>query len=356
MRVAVTGVTGNVGVAVLHALNATTSIDEVVGLSRRPPPRSEPFENMEWVQVDLSGVAAEKTLADAFAGADAVVHLAVAFQPMRDREYLREVNVEGTRRVMRAGANAGVAHIVHMSSGGVYAPGSYGREVDEFWPRTGVPTSTYSVDKAAAERVLDEFEATRPGVVVTRLRPGLIGRFEFGSALLRYALPDVIPSAVADHIPVLPIDRTFAVPAVHTDDVADAIVRVLERGVPGPFNLGAPTSVGAQDVARALGARIVPVPARVLSRAVQAGFAAHVLPIHHGWVDLAFATPMLDASRARRELGWHPAMDGPAVLAETVRGVRRGGSAPSAPLRERTIGDRVRSFARRGFVSRGRRS
>src|SRR3712207_7598954 len=50
------------------------------------------------------------------AGVDAVVHLAWALQPGRRPEDLHRVNVEGTQRVVRAAAAAGVAQFVHMSS------------------------------------------------------------------------------------------------------------------------------------------------------------------------------------------------------------------------------------------------
>lgn len=353
MRIAITGATGNVGTALLRTLG---NEHVVVGLAHRRPADIEPYDRATWVSVDLSATDSESVLAEAFSTVDAVVHLAVAFQPMRERGYLRAVNVEGTARVSRACATAGVGHLVHMSSGGIYAPGAYGVAVDEQWPRSGVSTSTYSVDKAAAEAVLDEFEQMHPDVAVSRLRPGLIGQFEFGSAVLRYALPDIVPSVVVDHLPFLPIDEKFTVPAVHSGDVADAVIRVLDRRAPGPFNLAAPTAVVARDVADALGARMVPTPSRVLSAAVRAGFSAHLLPIHHGWVDLAFATPMLDASRARQELLWQPSLDGPDVLRDTVRGMRERAHTDSPPMRQRTIADQVRSFARRGFVSRGKPS
>ena len=159
-----------------------------------------------------------------------------------------------------------------------------------------------------------------------------------------------------DVVPFLPIDRSFVVPAVHSDDVADAVVKVLQRRASGPFNLAAPTPVRAETVADAFGVRIVPTPKRVLSAAVRVGFTAHVLPIHHGWVELAFATPLLNATRARDELGWQARKDGPAVLRETVRGMQDRAFGDGPPMRKRTVSDTVRSFVRRGFVSRGRPS
>ena len=94
-------------------------------------------------------------LRDAFAGADAVVHLAWGFQPSHDLAYLEELGVGGTRRVLEAVTAASVPHLVHMSSLGAYSPRQGDHPVDESWARDGVPTSPYSQHKAAAERLLD---------------------------------------------------------------------------------------------------------------------------------------------------------------------------------------------------------
>ena len=88
-------------------------------------------------------------------------------------------------------------HLVHMSSVGAYSPKRDDAPVDETWPTDGVPTSTYSRHKAAAERLLDELEVDAPDVTVTRLRPGIIGQRGAGSALLRYGLPGHRPGRAA---------------------------------------------------------------------------------------------------------------------------------------------------------------
>ncbi|MBM7241605.1 NAD-dependent epimerase/dehydratase family protein [Rhodococcus fascians] len=355
MRIVVVGATGNVGTALLRTLVRDRPGDSILAIARRPPDLNPYAEQVDWVPLDLTSDSASYELRALFQGADAVVHLAIAFQPMRDREYLRAVNVDAVKTVSRVCAEAKVPHLVHMSSGGVYAPGSYGVEVDESWPRTGVPSSTYSMDKAAAEIVLDEIEDAHADVAVARIRPGLIGQYKFGSALLRYALPDVVPSGMVDHLPILPIDRSFAVPAIHSDDVADALVRVLDRRATGPYNLGGTTPVRADDVAEAFESRILPVPHRVLSVAARVGFDTRLSAVHHGWVDLAFATPMLNTDRARRDLDWTPRLDGPDVAREIIRGMRDNVGASTTSLRSRTAKDRLRAFGRRGFISSAKR-
>ncbi len=349
MRVAITGATGNVGTALLRRLESENV--DVVGIARRRPPATSPYDGASWHEVDIADDDAEERLAPLFTGVDAVVHLAIGFQPMREREYLKRIAVDGTAAVAKAAVRAGVPRLVHMSSSGVYSSGAYGVKVDEFWPRDGVARSTYSVDKAAAERELDSVES-ESDLAIVRLRPGMVGQFDFGSAMLRYFLPDLVPSWVVDHVPVLPMDRSIVLPAVATADVADAIVLALGATSRGAFNLAAPTPVRYGDFEKTLGARSVPVPWSVMRTAADLSFTARLQSVHPGWVDLAYGTPLVDTGRAERELGWTPTLDGPEVLAETVRGLRRRGSGASAPLRERTVKDRIGSLVKRGSLSR----
>ena len=162
MRVAIVGATGNTGTAVLEALAATPEVTEVVGIARRMPDTTvAPYDGCDWRSIDVAAASPEgeaiARLADAFEGADAVIHLAWLIQPNTERELLRRVNVDGTRRVTEAVARAGVPHLVVASSVGAYSPDDTDDEAtrrDESWPTGGVRTSHYSVDKAAQEQVL----------------------------------------------------------------------------------------------------------------------------------------------------------------------------------------------------------
>jgi UDP-glucose 4-epimerase len=339
MKVAVTGASGNVGTALLRRLTAPEAgVAEIRGLARRSPPDVAPWSEVRWHLTDLGEAASEEVLAEFMDGVDAVVHLAWALQPGRYPDALRRVNVDGTRRVARAAAAAGAGHFVHLSSIGAYSPGAVGQRVTEDWPTTGVPSSQYSRDKSDAERVVREVMARHPDTTLTVVRPTLVLQPEASSEIGRYFLGPLLfgaarllPGAVARLLP-LPLP-SVAVSFIHADDVADALVRMLDRRAPGPFNLGSEPVLDSAAIARALGTVRVPVPALALRTALQAAFTAHVVPTEPGWLDMGTSLPALDSSRARRLLDWAPIHSSDEVLAQFVAALGRGEGAPGPLLR-----------------------
>lgn len=345
MRIVITGASGNVGTALLRRLTGPQEGHELVGICRRPPPPGPPYASARWVALDLA-VAGPDALAPVFAGADAVVHLAWGFQPARDAGYLGRLGVDGTRAVVSAAQAAGVPHLVHQSSVGAYSPGPK-EPVDESWPTEGIDTLPYSRHKVAAERILDEHEREHPGgTAVARMRPGLVVQRAAGSALLRYAVPPYVPAALLRHLPVLPLDRGFAVPLLHAADVADAIARVLQRGATGPFNLAADPPITRDVIARVLGARPVHLPMPALRAAADAAWRVRLQALDPGWLDLAAAVPLLDTARARRELGWAPRIPADEALREVLAGMADRAATASPALRPRSARAELAAIAR----------
>ncbi len=361
MRVVVTGATGNVGTTVVEHLLGSRDDVEVVGLARRVPgpATDDPYRGrLTWTGLDLSDDACRPALRAALRGADAVVHLAWGFQPSRDPDYLEELGVGGTRRVLETATEAQVPHLVHMSSVGAYSPRVDDLPVGEDYPTGGIRSSMYSRHKAAAEGLLDDHDAALAGggtgPAVARLRPGIVGQRQAGSALLRYGLPGLVPGRAVTLLPVLPLDRSLLVPVVHASDVADAVGRVLEQQATGAFNLAAPTPLTPADIASALGARHVHAPGRLLRTAVSASWQAHLQPLDPGWIDLALQVPLMDTRRARDELGWSAARAAVSTLEETVAGMRDSASGSTAALRPRSVARNLRERLSSGPVA-GRR-
>jgi UDP-glucose 4-epimerase len=334
MRIVVIGATGNVGTALLRALADEPAVDAIVGVARRAPAWSAP--KTTWARADV----ARDDLAELMTGADAVVHLAWLIQPSRDERVTHAVNVEGSARVFDAAAHAGVGSIVYASSIGAYAPGPKDRFVDESWPTTGVPSSFYARHKAAVERRLDAFERAHPDVRVVRLRPGLIFQRAAASEVRRLFIGPLLPGVLVRRalIPVVPHHPRLRVQAVHADDVADAYRRALVGSARGAFNVAADPVLDGQVVGRLLGARPVPVPARVLRAAADVAWRLRLQPTSPGWVDMGLAVPLMDCTRAQRELDWTPQRSAEEAFLELLDGLREGDGGPTPPLHRQAGG------------------
>ncbi|MEU0877301.1 NAD-dependent epimerase/dehydratase family protein [Lentzea sp. NPDC005914] len=329
MKVVVTGATGNVGTALLRRLAGEPDV-EVHGISRRPPASAPPYQGVAWTPVDIGQPGAEELLGVAFENADAVVHLAWLIQPSRDERALYRTNVAGSSRVFTAAAKAGVPHLVHMSSVGAYSPASKDRRVDELWPVDGVKSSFYSRHKAAVEHMLNQYETS---MLISRPRPGLILQADAASEIRDYFLGSLVPKALFRHrIPILPVPRDLVLQFVHSDDVADAIARILKQRLHGPVNLVAEPVITPRALADVLGGRHVAIPPRLLRLLANVTWRLRLQPTPPGWVDLALTAPLLDATRARTELGWQPAHDAQQTLEALVRGIGEGKHVPASPV------------------------
>jgi UDP-glucose 4-epimerase len=351
MKVAIVGATGNVGSALVRALERDERVREVVGVARRLPEQG-PAKVM-WRTADVATDALEPVLE----GADVVVHLAWLIQPEHDVAYLERVNVEGSRRVFEAAVRVGAGTIVHASSVGAYSPGPKDREgVDESFATDGIRTSPYSVQKAAVERILDAVEAAHPHVRVVRMRPALIFQRDAASEIRRYFLGPLVPNALLRRalVPVVPRTERLVFQAVHADDVADAYRRVIaERDVRGAFNVAADPVLDPDELGRILGARPVPVPARVLRGAADLAFRAHLVPASAGWVDMALGVPVMSTRRARTELGWNPSKTSGEALLELLGGLGDGAGGPTPPLDAHAGGRFRRREVQTGVGARG---
>jgi UDP-glucose 4-epimerase len=334
MRVVVTGASGNVGTSLLRALDGEAAVTSVLGLARRRPELE--LAKTTWATADV----AADDLTGHFRGADVVVHLAWLIQPSHDPFAMWRTNVVGTERVLAAASQAGVGAVVCASSVGAYSPGPKDRRVDEAWPTHGVTTSSYSRDKAYQERLLDLFERDHPQVRVVRLRPALTFKKEAASEIRRYFLGPLVPGSLAraDAIPVVPKVKRLRTQAVHADDVAQAYRLAVVGDARGPFNLAVDPVLDADALAAILHARPVRVPTGLLKAGAAATWRLHLQPVSTGWLDLALQSPLLDAGRARAELGWRPRRNATEAFQELLAGLREGAGAPTPPLDPRAGG------------------
>jgi nucleoside-diphosphate-sugar epimerase len=223
------------------------------------------------------------SLAGAFAGAEAVVHLAAVTSPFRaPAEELLAVNVAGTWRVLEAAVAAGVRRLVFASSGAAtgfsfpaadktprYLP------LDEQHPCE--PDDTYGVSKLVAEELCARWSRAH-GLAAVSLRinnnwyvdgrgaeAALRGRwgraFTLEQLWSRYRLQLEQPERPRSaDTPPLPRDLLWAV--TDARDMATAFRLALERDATGVFHVNGSDTCSLEPTAELVARHYPDVPLR----------------------------------------------------------------------------------------------
>jgi uncharacterized protein (TIGR01777 family) len=257
LKVAVTGATGTIGRAVVHALLERG--DSVVALSRDAASAREKLgaavDVHEWR--DPKG---EPAPADAFADVEGVIHL--LGEPVAQRwsdeakDEIRDSRVLGTRNLvmgLRAAAGPRLKVLVAQSATGFYGP--HGDEqVDE--------SASAGSDFLAEVVVAWEAEARGAeelGLRAPICRTGVV--LSEGEGALAKMLP---PFKLGVGGPVAS-GRQY-IPWIHLDDVVGALLFALDNdAADGPLNITAPDPATNKDFSKALGRTlgrpaVMPVP------------------------------------------------------------------------------------------------
>jgi UDP-glucose 4-epimerase len=328
LTVAVTGPTGEIGQAFVAALERSREVHRVLGMARRPfDPAARGWKKVVYRRGDVLDRAAVAALVE---DADVVVHL--AFMIMGGATESRRVNLEGSRNVFEATAAGGVKRLVYASSVAVYGyHADNPQPLTEDVPARGSDGHYYSAQKAEVEAALHEtLDASATDAYV--LRPCIVAGPD--APMLIDSLPytqisERLPRAVLrllDGVPILkPVLPDPGVPfqLVHHDDVATALrAAVLGRGPAGAYNLAGSGQLTVAQLADELGWYSIPMPELAVDAVAEMIARLGFLPAQAQWIS-AFREPVImNAAKARRELGWRPRHDALQTLRATIAAAR----------------------------------
>lgn len=297
MRILVTGAASHLARVLLPRLLAAAGVHSVIGLDLRPVAFKHP--RLGYVRADIRSPDLGLHLAEV----DTVIHLAFVVLQGRpgaarfDRETMHDINVGGSQNVFNLAAAAGVKHLIHLSSAGVYALPARTETIAEDHPRAALAGFGYAEDKIAVEDWLDEFERVNPDVRVVRLRPqAILGPCAqpFLKLLLRMPLYPRLP-------PPLP-----RLQCVHEEDVVAAIRLALFNRTRGAFNLATGDHTSLRELKRQLHPLALPVPAKWLRAGLALAWRHWDWGTDPTWAEGLQHSLVLDTTRARTELGWLP--------------------------------------------------
>ena len=305
MRAFVTGGTGLVGRPLVEALLQKSW--EVTVLTRDVA-RAKELEarGARIVQGDVTRPGFERALSRV----DVVFHAAGWLElGIRDVQRMFDINLIGTRNVLSMSRQGGVGRFVYTSTAGVFAPTPKERPATEASPVQVALNDPYVMSKVQAHQlVIQEMGRDLPITIV--LPAAVFGAHDTGQLGRSLAL------LVRGKLPRLP--KGFGTNTwTHAADVAEGHLLAATRGRPGElYLLGDRVLALAEfysDAARVIGERppTANVPmglARFAARFSEArARLAHRTPLlSRAALALAAVDLVVDASKARRELGWSP--------------------------------------------------
>ena len=326
LKVAVTGPTGDLGIAIVDKLERSRRVKRVIGMARRPfDPEELGWKKTEYRQGDVTDAASVRDLVK---GADVVMHLAFAVLSASDAT--QELNVDGSRLVFEEAAQAGVDRICYASS--VAAYGFHDDNPDwltEDIPPRGSPEHPYSQQKAEVEKVLGEVLLRHPQTVAYAFRPCIVAGPRAQTMLQEipyYRLSEAMPEPVRALLASMPVlrpvipDPGIRFQLVHEDDVASAFIAAAAgRGKPGPYNLAARGTISLADVAAELGWYSFPVPRAAVEATADALTRLPLMPASVAWLHSIRKPVLMRTARAEDELGWKPKHTAKATLREMAQ-------------------------------------
>ena len=327
LTVAVTGVTGTLGLGLMPLLEADDRVAHVTGVARHPfDPAAHGWTKTKYLRGDVRDA---QMLRDAFRHADVVVHLAFQVTGAATGESIESVNIGGTLNAFDAAAAAGARRFVFASSVAAYG---FHRDnpigMTEDWPTRPAARLFYAQEKARLEHLLQARATTADGPALYLLRPSIVlGPHAIGAKSLPHGLAGTLARVAARRagrtpfpvpVPELPVQL------VHEADVGQALLQcVVADGPPGTYNIAADGIVTATTVARECGMLSFPVSPRLTQAAARAIAALPFLPPVAQWVEAACHPAIMDTTRAKEELGWVPAFTALETLRDTLRHYRK---------------------------------
>jgi len=185
-----------------------------------------------------------------------MIHTAYVLPPIHNKQLMEDINVGGTRNVLKACARAKVEQVLYTSSSTAYGfhPDN-DKSLTEDSPLRGNADFTYSKNKREIEKAIPEWIKDSSGMSLTILRPCFVVGPGFDNPLSRY---------LGKKIVFLPF-HTEPMQFVHENDLVRIIYLALRDKKDGVFNVGGDGTISFTEMVKKLGGILIPLPDKLLS-------------------------------------------------------------------------------------------
>jgi len=294
-KVFITGMSGYIGGRLCRELEHTPWCERFYGMDVKPPLAK--YDKGEFRKLDINSPELIKWATEI--KPDIFIHLAFIVDPIPEEEFMRHVNVDGTRNALAAAAESGARQVLVASSGTAYGawpdnPPAL-RETD---PIRSNPKFRYSADKGEVETLCQEFMKAHPEAVLSIIRPCVV----YGPLVNNY-LSDLITG-----LPLVVALREYdpALQFIHEDDVVGAILMILEKEGRGAYNFAPPDTMTMREVIALSGKRVLYLPDQIARSLIGLSWFLQlpILLVPPAFLDFIRYSWVLDSRRLREELGY----------------------------------------------------
>ena len=301
-RILVTGAVGQIGSELVPALRARYGGDNVIALGRKTQPSDEMRRAGPFLFADVLDKDAMREIITKH-GITHIYHLAGMVSAAAEKDPSRgwAVNFETLKIVLDLAVELKLQQVFWPSSIAVFGPGA----PKQATPQQTVldPTTIYGVAKVAGELLCSYYHA-RFGLDVRSLRyPGIISyQTEPGGGTTDYAVA-IFYDALRSGSYTCFVREDTVLPMMYMDDCIKATIDLMSAdasriNVRTSYNLAA-MSFSAKELAAEVAKRIP-------------GFTCAYAPDHRQAIASSWPQT-IDDSAARRDWGWKPAFDLPAM-------------------------------------------
>ncbi len=306
MIAAITGASGYIGQNLASIL--LDAGHQVLAIDRFRSPHLDP--RTTWVEADIMNPA---SIGKVLAGVDVVYHLVAKITLAQEDPIAWSINVDGVRIVAEAALAAKVKRMVHVSSIASFDQNKCNRRLSEICERsTDAKLPVYSRSKYAGE--MEFLKVVKQGLDGVICYPtGVYGPIDHGAIISR--INQVLLDSARGKIPVM-VAGGFDL--VDVRDVAMGLTLAAERGRTGENYLLGGHFIEMLDACR--------IAAQFLGRpgpkfALPMGFVQAISsvvtklprkdtqqdhPLSKAALDTIATSPIVDRSKAERDLGYQP--------------------------------------------------
>jgi UDP-glucose 4-epimerase len=297
-RIAITGASSFIGSSIQNLAQKSDDFDKIIAFDLIKP-YSIP-DKVKFYGIDLSdpasGVEMSRILKEE--NINILAHTVFLWNPVREQEWSREVEVIGTIHVMNACADASVSQIIISSTTAVY--GMSHRNpcfFTEEHPLAREESTPGIMNKIEAENEVIKFMQNRSDMKISVLRICHILGKRINNYFTRKLLLPVVPTLLG-YDPMMQF--------IYETDLVRALDIVLHGEFNGVFNIAGQGAIPLSEVLRIGKRKPLPLPHLLAYKLYDVLHTAQIIDVPPGYLNYLRYSFVADGTRSKNVLGFVP--------------------------------------------------